>query len=68
MIKVKTDDEFVDTLRSLIEGVHFSSRNNERINNVIYEELMLYYNGDSTAEDTAKVIQNKINLYLCETK
>ena len=29
---------------------------------------MLYYNGDITAEDTAKVIQNKINLYLCETK
>ncbi len=68
MIEVKTDNEFVDTLRSLIEGVHFSSRNNERISNIIYEELMLYYNGDITAEDTAKVIQNKINLYLCETK
>ena len=68
IIKHQTDAKFVDALKSLIDGVHAPYRNNIRVGNILYEELQLFFNGERNAEETAKVIQNKVSLYLNETK
>ena len=68
IIKHQTDAKFVDALKSLIDGVHAPYRSNMRVGNILYEELQLFFNGERNAEETAKVIQNKVSLYLNETK
>ena len=37
-----------------------------RIFNILYEETDVYYNDARSAEDTAKIIDNRVQLYLDE--
>lgn len=67
ILKKQTDEGVEKSLVSVIDGVKSAYRDTGRISNLIYEELMIFYNGERSAEETAKVIQNKVKLYLCET-
>lgn len=40
----------------------------ETLESILWEELDAYFGGDKTAEDTAKIIDNRVQLYLDENK
>lgn len=38
----------------------------EKVKNIVYEEADIYFNGEKSAEETAKVIQSRAEIYLSE--
>lgn len=53
-------------LREIIESVSFVSRQNQHIAEILMEELPHFFSGSRTAEDTARIIQSRVQLYLGE--
>lgn len=63
------DDLSVDTytvFTRMIENSHLAARNMGEISSIINEELQAYYENAKTAEETSKIIQNRVQLYLDE--
>jgi ABC-type glycerol-3-phosphate transport system substrate-binding protein len=58
--------EQIDAAVSFIEGLHNTAFEDEVIMNIIFEEAESFFNGNRTVEDVAKVIQNRVQLYLNE--
>lgn len=56
----------VEQLTAYIESVRNVSSVNEEVSSIINEELEAFYAGDKTAEETAKLVQNRVRLYLDE--
>lgn len=48
------------------ESVKHTFRSNEDIEKILREELMYYFEGERSAEETAEIIQNRISIYLSE--
>ncbi len=61
-------EEEKELLINLLNSNNRTILTDDNIYMVIQEELMLLINDDSTPEQTAKKLQNKINLYLNEQK
>jgi len=55
-----------DELLELIEAISFVSRYNYTIANILLEELPHFLDGNQTAEDTARILQNRVQIYLNE--
>lgn len=51
---------------NLIENATTLSTTDEELRNVIYEEATTYFAGDRNAEETAKIIQNRVKIYVGE--
>jgi ABC-type glycerol-3-phosphate transport system substrate-binding protein len=61
--------EDVDGLKKLIDGAKIIERNygmNQEIWTIMYEEIQAYLADDKTAEETAAIIQNRIQLMMHE--
>jgi ABC-type glycerol-3-phosphate transport system substrate-binding protein len=58
--------EQIDAAVSFIEGLHNTAFEDEVIMKIIFEEAESFFNGNRTVEDVAKVIQNRVQLYLNE--
>ncbi|MDE5769488.1 MAG: hypothetical protein K2H82_08900 [Oscillospiraceae bacterium] len=51
---------------SYVENVTECCYHDETISSIISEESSMYFSGDQSAEDTAKLIQSRVSLYLQE--
>lgn len=56
----------IDYINSFIEKASVYNRSNSGINNIIDSETTPFFSGEKTAEEVAKVIQNKVSIYLGE--
>ena len=63
--------EDVSSVRSLIGRIkkmsHTSDDRQEQVLSIVREEAEAFFAGDKTAEETAEIIQNRVQLYLNET-
>lgn len=55
-----------DGLDAYIRNCNTYMMLDEKVENIIYEEAGMYFSGDRSAEDTAKMIQSRAELYLAE--
>ncbi len=62
------DDEGIEKVNDLIKSINTSEKYNSNIRNIIDQELELFFLGDKTAEEVAKLIQTRISTYINETK
>lgn len=60
-------EEDKEALRFMVDHMYYED-NEHFYYNVVLEESQAYFAGDKSAEETAGLIQNKINLYLQELK
>ncbi len=58
--------EEVEQVRNAINNTHTAISQDVTIYNMIYEEAQPYFEGQKSAEETAKVIQSKISIYISE--
>jgi len=59
-------EERAAVLRMIMEHVTHNSMPNPRVMEIIWEETSPFLAGDRTAEDTARIIQNRVSTYLAE--
>ncbi|MUG66427.1 extracellular solute-binding protein [Paenibacillus campinasensis] len=60
-----SDDEFV-RFKEFIDAADNYSEADGRVISIVGEESMAYFSGNKTAEEVAKLIQNKVTIYLNE--
>lgn len=60
--------EDIQEIQYLIDHAVFVERTSNPVNNIVYEEVDSYFAGQKTAEETADIIQNRVQLYLDETR
>jgi len=53
-------------IREIVEGADMVLHYDETISMIVKEETLPFFAGDRTAEDTARIIQNRIQIYLSE--
>ena len=56
-----------DKQLAMMEHVRADTLENVTIRNIILEEAQLYFQGDKSLEETCRVIQSRVQLYLDET-
>ncbi len=61
-------DEEADNLLSYIQSVTRSNYYDERLSNIISEEASAFIKGDKTAEEVAKIIQSRAQVYINESR
>lgn len=70
VINYADDDESIDTytvFMNMIEHSHLRSNNSlGTISTIVNEELQVYFENAKSAEDTAQIIQSRVQLYLDE--
>lgn len=59
-------EEDAGQVLDLIENASTLSTWDEELRNIVYEEAVMYFEGDRTAEETAKIIQNRAKVYVGE--
>ena len=62
------DKETADFVDSYIGSIVRYNRYDEKITDIIAEETSAYFSGAKTAEETAKLIQNRVQTYVSEQK
>ncbi len=60
--------EQVDRMREMIETAQSGENMEEEVLNIILEEAAGYFEGHKSVEDVASVVQNRVQLYLNETR
>lgn len=60
-----TQEEY-DTFLRLLESATWSDFYDDAVMTILIEEAGPYFNGEKTAEDTAKAIQSRVKLYVAE--
>lgn len=68
VVVYKTEEKDLLAVRGIIDLVDRENRYNTVVQNIILEEASAYYNGDVSVEETAERIQNRVSLYLDESK
>ena len=53
-------------IREIAEGADMTLHYDETVSMIVREETLPFFAGDRTAEDTARIIQNRIQTYLSE--
>ena len=56
------------TIRSLISGITVFSRYDRSLSDIIDEEIQPFFEGQKSAEDTAKMIQSRATIYVNEQR
>ena len=60
-----TQEEY-DLFMRVYENCNSVTAYNQEINNIITEETAAFFDGQKTAEETAKIIQDRVSLYVAE--
>ena len=70
MIKAQSviDEQTAKRFTSIIERIHSSVNTNPKILEIVLEEAAGYFEGQKSADEVCKSIQNRITMYLAETK
>ena len=58
--------EQYDTVKDLIEHTNRIMRYDQSLMEIISDEAGAFFAGEKTAEETAQLIQNRVQLYLAE--
>jgi len=58
--------EDIDYINGLIENMGVYNRNNAGVRKVVSEETSAFFSGQKSAEEVARLIQQKVNIYLGE--
>ena len=66
ILKPFTEQEAEENENFVYETLKHPIYNDRVISNILFEELNAYYAGDKSAEDTANLIQNRVQIYLSE--
>ena len=67
-IKPSTQED-VDQVKDLVENTTaVYGAASEEVTNIINEEAAAYFSGQKSAEEVAKIIQSRMQVYLSETK
>ncbi|MBR1773862.1 MAG: extracellular solute-binding protein [Eubacterium sp.] len=66
-LKPLTEEEMSE-FRKLIDGAEGEWELNSSLGDIIKEEALAYFKGDKSAEDAAKIIQNRATTYVNENK
>ncbi|MBD5511427.1 MAG: extracellular solute-binding protein [Lachnospiraceae bacterium] len=61
-------DEEADDLLAYVESVTMSNYYDESLSNIISEEADAFFKGDKTAEEVAKIIQSRAQVYINESR
>lgn len=56
-------EEEIEAVRKLIDGACVVKRENREVLNILHEEAAYYFAGQKSAEEAAKIIVNRMNLY-----
>lgn len=65
-VPLMTQDQ-VDQFKEYVNGAEVTGSYDDDIYNIISEEAEAYFAGDKTADEVAKLIQNRVSIYLGET-
>lgn len=57
----------VDQFKDMVNGAEIAGRYDQDIYDIIDEEAAAYFAGDKSADEAAKLIQNRVSIYLGET-
>ena len=60
--------EQMDQAVAFVEGIRRTTYRNDSVVQIINEELPAFFDGQKSAEDVAKLIQNRVQLYLDENE
>ena len=63
---VISQEDTPDKIRYMAAHLSLNQNDMGEIGSIISEELQAYFTGDKTVEETAKIIQNRVQLYLDE--
>lgn len=59
--------EDVDSVMGILTTLHQTVQNNEAVASIITEEAAPFFAGEISAEETARIIQNRVQLQLTNT-
>jgi ABC-type glycerol-3-phosphate transport system substrate-binding protein len=62
------DDAGIEKVNKLITSISSAVNYDANISKIIEEEMEVFYKGDKTAQEVAKLIQNRVNTYINEIK
>ena len=65
---VPLDSDDIATIRSTIESVHHARFRYDGVFNIIREEGQAYLADDKPVEEVARLIQNRVSIFLAEQK
>ena len=61
------DEQDIALIQSIVDGAHLiDNMYCYDLTDILYEELDMFFAGDRSAQETAKIIQGRIELYLGE--
>ena len=64
-IYAMTQEQY-DTVKALIAATHQIMRYDDSLTEIINDETGAFFAGEKTAEETAQLIQNRVQLYMAE--
>jgi hypothetical protein len=62
----KISEEDVRYIKSFLQSVDVLMSYEQGVMDIINEEAKMYYAGNKTAEETAKIIQSRVQIYVSE--
>ena len=65
-VELKLEQSDVDRLWNIIERSSYLLNDDKVIWGIIMEEAAMYFAGDRTVEETARIIQNRLSMYVSE--
>ena len=57
----------IDRINELVTSVSRLSRSDSTVGDIVKEEASAYFAGNKTAEETARLIESRVNIYLSES-
>lgn len=66
--KFALTQEQAERYRSLLENITVATSSNSKISSIVNEEAKDMFEGNKTPEETAKIVQSKISMYVAERK
>jgi multiple sugar transport system substrate-binding protein len=63
---VKVTDQDFDNLAKLVSGANYLSTSDTKVEEIVSEEAKAYFSGQKSADEVAKLIQNRVTTYLNE--
>ena len=65
---IALNDYYIEQFETFINSISNRTDIPVKITEIIREDIDIYFTGNKTAAETAKIIQNRINIYLNENK
>lgn len=64
--KLEIPDDLFDRILNLLESIEVKYTRDSTLKDIVFEEIDLFFNGEKTIEEAAKIIQNRAANYMSE--